>query len=256
MNLNKVGQMTDIELLGQMMQASPITTVFTGAGISTESGLPDYRSSNGLWNKNLIDVATTDALNENFEQFIDFYRDRVVRLQQYKPNISHEILSKWEKDGLVNAIITQNVDGFHQMAGSNNVIELHGTLAKQRCLGCRKEYENTNKIENNCLKCSGRLRPCVVLYGESLPKTAIEKAIFETNRCQLFISIGSSLQVSPANMLPLKAKQSGAKLCIINNEETIMDSKADLIIRGNISTVLQSVNESFKINCHETSPIT
>jgi NAD-dependent deacetylase len=255
MNLNKVGKMTDIELLAQLIQKSNITTIFTGAGISTESGLPDYRSSNGLWNKNQIDVATTNVLNENFERFIDIYRDQIIRLQQYKPNIGHEILAKWQKDGLVDAIITQNVDGFHQMAGSNNVIELHGTLTKQRCLGCRKEYENINEIESNCLKCSGRLRPCVVFYGESLPKTAIEKAVFETNRCNLFISIGSSLQVSPANILPLKAKQSGAKLCIINNEETIMDSNADLIVRGNISTVLQSVNESLKNYYHETSPM-
>lgn len=242
---NHIGElkMDKINELAQLIKKSELTTIFTGAGMSTDSGLPDYRSSRGLWSTNKIELSSNKALNDDFENFIEFYRERVINLGEHRPNLGHDILSKWQNAGLIGAIITQNVDGFHQMSGAQYVIELHGTLKDQRCLGCRKVYKNTNKIENNCDNCHGRLRPCVVLYGESLPSSALQDAILESSRSQVFIAMGSSLQVAPANSLPLKAKYAGAQFVIINNEETVMDADADLIIRGNISEILAKLDK-------------
>ncbi len=242
----------EIRTLAKWLQTSEMTTIFTGAGMSTESGLPDYRSSGGIWSKHdPSQVATPEALNEDFKQFISFYRERIIQMKQYKPNRGHQILAEWQRKGLIHGIITQNVDGFHQMAGSEYVIELHGTLNKARCLGCRKEYAGSDSVINeHCHACQGKLRPCVVLYGEALPQGAFERAFMEARRSQLFVVMGSSLEVSPANMLPLRAKESGARLCIINRDSTNMDQEADLLIRGNIGDVLTEVQSLLK----QTSP--
>ncbi|OEH86196.1 NAD-dependent protein deacylase [Desulfuribacillus stibiiarsenatis] len=240
--------MNNIEQLVSWMKESQLTTVFTGAGMSTESGLPDFRSNNGLWKSgDPSKLASTEALNDNFKEFIAFYHERILQLKQYTPNEGHRILAKWQGDELIHAIITQNVDGFHQLAGATNVLELHGTLAKMRCLGCRKIYDSMDYIAGQeiCVKCQGNVRPCVVLFGEALPQMVLELAFAEAARSQLFIVLGSSLEVSPANMLPLHAKNAGARLCIINRDETRMDVEADLVIRENIGAVLEEVNRQF-----------
>lgn len=211
--------------------------VFTGAGMSTESGLPDFRSSlTGLWTKkDPRHYASTEAMKYHREDFVSFYQMRIENLLKHQPHTGHEILARWEKEGIIQSIITQNVDGFHQRAGSKNVIELHGTLRTIRCEICGKEYPNVRFLQpegTQCTECNGFVRPSVVLFGESLPLEAIRKAEKEAYKADLFIVLGSSLQVYPANQYPLLAKQKGARLVIVNMEETEMDEYADLVIHG------------------------
>ncbi len=220
-------------MLDQWLKESNYTVIFSGAGMSTESGLPDFRSANkGLWNNiNPSDIASTDALNNNVEQFFQFYRERVVKIKEFAPHHGHFILADWEKKGLLQSIVTQNVDGFHQLAGSENVSELHGTLQKLHCETCKREYDNDVYLKGDyTCECGGVLRPSVVLFGEMLPEDAISNAVYESERAELMIVLGSSLTVSPANQFPLIAKQNGAKLVIVNQDETPLDQFADLII--------------------------
>lgn len=234
-------------MLAQWLKDSNHTVVFTGAGMSTESGLPDFRSARtGLWNK--VDptrLASIDALENNQEEFRTFYQKRLQSVQDYKPHAGHELLAKWEKMGLVQAIITQNVDGFHHQAGSKNVIELHGTLRTVHCHTCGRSYPSRVFAEGHgTCECSGFLRPSVVLFGEMLPYDAVEQAEVETAKADLFIVLGSSLTVSPANFFPVEAKENGAKLVIVNMEETDYDDMADLVINERkIGEVLQQVDE-------------
>src|SRR5699024_6963920 len=211
------------------------TVVFTGAGMSTESGLPDFRSANHvLWNqKDPSKIASTDALNNNVEAFIDFYRTRVQSVKDYKPHKGHQILAEWEKQGLVQSIITQNVDGFHQEAGNQNVAELHGTLTKLHCQSCGKEYNSEEYVnqEYYC-ECDGILRPSITLFGEMLPQDAFQFALAESEKADLFIVLGSSLSVTPANQFPLIAKENGARLVIVNRDPTDLNKYADEVIHS------------------------
>ncbi|MRG85725.1 NAD-dependent protein deacylase [Salinibacillus xinjiangensis] len=220
--------------LKNWLQQSNYTVVFTGAGMSTESGLPDFRSSSGVWKKkDPSKIASTEALNDNVQEFIDFYRERVLGVKEYKPHQGHYILAEWEQQGLVQSIITQNVDGFHQEAGSKRVAELHGTLQKLHCQTCGKVYSSEQYVheEYEC-ECGGILRPSVVLFGESLPQDAFQLAYEESEKAELFIVLGSSLSVTPANQFPLIAKEIGARLVIVNRDETEFDRFADLVIHN------------------------
>lgn len=229
-----------------LLHDSDYTVVFTGAGMSTESGLPDFRSANsGLWNQlNPSEVASTEALNDHVDEFTAFYRERVLGVKEYGPHQGHFILADWEKQGLVQSIITQNVDGFHQEAGNKRVAELHGTLQKLRCQACGKTYDSEAYIkqEYDC-ECGGLLRPSIVLFGETLPVEAFQMAQAEAEKAALFIVLGSSLSVTPANMFPQIAKQHGAKLVIVNREPTPLDAYADLVINEQeIGNVLKEAN--------------
>lgn len=232
--------------LKDLLHDSDYTVVFTGAGMSTESGLPDFRSTNGgLWNQlDPSEIASTKALNDHVDEFTAFYRERVLGVKEYEPHQGHFILADWEKQGLVQSIITQNVDGFHQEAGSKRVAELHGTLQKVRCQSCRKVYDSKAYIkqEYDCA-CGGLLRPSIVLFGETLPTEAFQIAQEEAEKAALFIVLGSSLSVTPANMFPQIAKQHGAKLVIVNLEATSLDAYADLVINEQkIGSVLKEAN--------------
>nr|WP_235801534.1 NAD-dependent deacylase [Heyndrickxia acidiproducens] len=235
-----------IQELSHSLSAAKYPVVFTGAGMSTESGLPDFRSSSkGLWKKVHPDtVASVSAMNENVQSFIDFYYNRMKNQQQAGPNTGHKILADWEQRGLLSSIITQNVDGLHQEAGNENVIELHGTLRKCHCNRCGTVYPDTLFLEGNYkCPCGGLIRPSVVLFGESLPVDAFYQASDEAEKSDLFIVLGSSLSVSPANQFPLEAKRNGAKLVIVNMEPTEMDDAADLIVRDwKIGELLEMVN--------------
>lgn len=233
-------------MLLERLKNSKYTVVLTGAGMSTESGLPDFRSSTGLWEEeDPAQIASTEALNRNVERFFEFYRQRVLGLQECKPHAGHELLAKWERDGLIQSIITQNIDGFHTEAGSRNIAELHGTLQKVHCQSCGKEYENdTYANEQYECECGGKLRPSVVLFGEMLPEDAIEMAAEKSEKADLFIVLGSSLSVSPANQFPLIAKRNGAELVIVNLEPTELDIFADETIHGRkIGEVLREVDQ-------------
>lgn len=222
-------------MIKDWLEKSTHVVVFTGAGMSTESGLPDFRSANqGLWQqKDPSQVASVQALNTNVDEFIDFYRKRVLGIKEYGPHRGHRILAEWEKKGRLHSIITQNVDGFHQQAGSQKVAELHGTLQKVHCQSCGTFYSSEEFLEGSYrCQCGGTLRPSVVLFGEMLPEQPFEMAFDEASRADLFIVLGSSLSVSPANQFPLIAKEHGAKLVIVNQEATPLDGYADVVINN------------------------
>ncbi|NSL53237.1 NAD-dependent protein deacylase [Calidifontibacillus erzurumensis] len=235
-------------MINEWLKEAKYTVVFTGAGMSTESGLPDFRSSKGLWKqKDPSRLASTEALNNNVHEFIEFYRQRVLGVNEYKPHKGHFILADWENRGIIQSIITQNVDGFHQLAGSKRVAELHGTLRKLHCQRCGKEEDSKRYLqkEYKC-DCGGILRPSVVLFGEALPQDAFQFALQETERADLFIVLGSSLTVTPANQFPLIAKENGAKLIIVNHDKTPMDHYADLVKNDKkIGELLQEIDNSF-----------
>jgi NAD-dependent deacetylase len=235
-------------LLQHLLGESNYTVVFTGAGMSTESGLPDFRSSKGLWKeKDPSQIATIDSLNQNVHEFIEFYRERVLGVKEYKPHQGHYILAKWENQGIIKSIITQNVDGFHQLAGSRQVAELHGTLQNLHCQLCGKRYSSDEYVNRDYYcECEGILRPSIVLFGEALPEDAFQFALQESEKADLFIVLGSSLTVTPANQFPLIAKENGAKLVIVNRDKTDFDPYADEVINHkNIGEVLKELNDSF-----------
>lgn len=220
-------------MLLDLIKKSRYTVVYTGAGMSTESGLPDFRSAKiGLWEQeDPSAVASTDALNKDVERFFEFYRKRVIGVKDCRPHKGHDILAEWERQGVIQGIITQNVDGFHAVAGSDNVMELHGTLQKVHCQSCGQVFGNEMyESETFYCTCGGKLRPSVVLFGEGLPEDIFKKAIVASERADLFIVLGSSLTVTPANQFPLLAKEQGAKLVIVNLEPTTFDHYADLVI--------------------------
>jgi len=234
-------------MLAQWMKESKRTVIFSGAGMSTESGLPDFRSAlQGIWKgKDPALFASTHALRHNRQAFVEFYRMRIEGLQQCRPHIGHHILAKWEKQGHLHAVITQNVDGFHQEAGSQNVAELHGTLATVHCQTCLRDYPSAKYLEQDgtVCECGGFLRPSVVLFGETLPEKALATAEEEMLLAEVCIVLGSSLQVSPANWYPRMAKENGAKLVIVNMEPTELDDLADLVISDQkIGTFLQNLD--------------
>lgn len=233
--------------LAALLQEADNTLVFTGAGMSTESGLPDFRSKNrGLWEKfNPDELANVQALYNNKEAFTSFYQERLGQIHQYQAHIGHQVLAEWEKQGLLQGIITQNVDGFHQDAGNDEVMELHGSFRDLHCHECHKAFSREDYLngESTC-SCGGTIRPGIVLFGEMLPEHTFQKAEQMTEKADLFIVLGSSLTVSPANMFPLVAKEHDATLVIVNQEETPYDHLADVIIRDqSIQEVLTEVNQ-------------
>ncbi len=223
--------------------------VYTGAGMSTESGIPDFRSSQGLWKKyDPEQIASIHALQNNPKEFTQFYQMRLATINKYKPHEGHYILAQWEKSGLIKGIITQNVDGFHHDAGSNHVIELHGTLRSFHCHGCHRSVSPDAFLAGkvSCSNCGNVIRPNLVLFGEMLPEDAFITAEKETMRADLFIVLGSSLRVSPANIFPLQAKENNAKLIIVNHDPTPYDAYADLVIQDrSIKEVLTAVDRVF-----------
>lgn len=225
--------------------------VYTGAGMSTESGIPDFRSeSRGLWTKfNPDELAHVDALYNNRDEFTEFYRARLSEITEHKPHAGHLALAEWEDAGLIKGIITQNVDGFHTDAGNKNVMELHGTFNAFHCHSCKQEQSRDAYLAGDviCSNCGDIIRPGITLFGESLPEAAFSQAEEESQKADLFIVLGSSLSVTPANMFPMIAYESGAKLIIVNNDPTPFDSYADLIIQDKgIKQVLTEANKQIK----------
>lgn len=219
------------------------TVVLTGAGMSTASGLPDFRGKEGLWkSKDPRLLASVSAMGNNRCEFAEFYRHRIRMLEGVEPNAGHRLLAEWEDRGLLKGIITQNVDGLHQAAGSKNVQELHGNLRRVRCSSCRASFESGVFLERtDCPDCGGMLRPGVVLFGECLPDRPMEESGSLSESAGCFLVLGSSLEVSPANGYPMIAKSSGAKLFIINMTPTHLDALADVVVHGDIVETLGEI---------------
>lgn len=235
-------------MLARLLQEAQYTVVFSGAGMSTESGLQDFRSADrGMWNnRDLIELASTTAMERNREEFIRFYQWRIQEMLNHQPNVGHHILTKWEKSGHVKGIITQNVENYHEQAGSEVIAKLHGDLGTLRCMGCGRQYECQAYLPPDArttCDCGGFIRANIVLFGEMLPQEAIEQAERMMEQADLFIVLGSSLAVSPANQLPLRAKQRGARLVIINYDPTPLDDLADLVLHRSIGETLREADE-------------
>ncbi|MED3501745.1 NAD-dependent deacylase [Brevibacillus agri] len=238
-------------MIAKWLKESRYTVIFSGAGMSTESGVPDFRSQSGLWHgKDPQSLASVEAMKYNQKEFIDFYRMRIQTLQNVKPHIGYRILSSWGQQFQVKSIITQNTDGLHEQAGNINVIPLHGTIQKLHCHSCGTMYSTDRYVENHLYcTCGGFIRPSVVLFGESLDPHMLAAAEKETKQSDLFIVLGSSLVVSPANSFPMIAKEHGARVVIINHDPTPLDSIADAVINNrNIGEVLRLITEELSLN--------
>lgn len=241
--------MTDpLQAAASLLARSHRTVALTGAGISTESGLPDFRSPGGLWaGVNPLEVASLTAFRRRPEAFYDFYRRRLATLAGAKPNAAHQALVDLERFGL-RAVVTQNVDGLHQAAGSARVIELHGNLREAVCIECGRVVPIkaiTEALEGGrlptCSDCGGRLKPNVVLFEELLPEAAYTTAEGEVRQADVLLVVGSSLQVTPAAWLPEVAKSRGAGVIIANDEPTAMDHLADVVLRGRVGKMLPAL---------------
>lgn len=223
--------------------------VLTGAGMSTESGLPDFRSPSGLWRHHRPEeLASVDALLHRPLLFYEFYRYRLELLEGVAPNPGHKALVELERQGRLQCIVTQNVDGLHTAAGSRNVLEIHGSLRKARCHTCGRPYPSeilkrpvTTLAEVPRCACGGPIRPGVVLFGEMLPEAPLRRAVEAVENCEALLVIGSSLQVYPAASLPEIALRRGARLWIINLAPTPFDRDADLVVAKKAGEVLAQI---------------
>lgn len=234
--------MTKLELLKQWVGQSHSIVFFGGAGISCESGIPDFRSEDGLYRQQYRyppeTILSHDFYIRHPEEFFTFYRSKMLYLEA-KPNEAHKKLAQWERQGKLKAVITQNIDGLHQAAGSREVLELHGSVHRNDCEKCGKEYPASYIRDIQGIpfcSCGGRIKPDVVLYGESLDKQVLERSIAHIQRAEMLIIGGTSLAVYPA--AGLIRFYTGNRLVIINQDPTPQDDWADLVIHGKIGKIL------------------
>ncbi len=240
------------EQFKELINESSEMVVFTGAGISTESGIPDFRSPGGLWTKfKPIDfgsfMSSEEVRAESWRR--KFNIDNTI--SNAKPNKGHEAIAHLVKKGKVNAVITQNVDNLHQDSGvpMDKVIELHGNTTYAICLSCKKRYEIDEikkeflktEIPPICDECGGIIKTATISFGQSMPEDEMKKAQIVTLNCDLFVAIGSSLQVYPAAGFPILAKKNGSKLIILNRDETDLDGYSDLVINKEIGKFFDEV---------------
>ena len=251
-----------ITRIAELILKSERLVVFTGAGISTESGIPDFRSPGGIWTKFDPDDFTIQKYRSDpstrFKQWSHMVEDGLMINAQ--PNRAHYAVAELEKMGKLQCVITQNIDNLHQKAGNSpdRVFELHGTMSWARCLDCGRRFTIHSVLERfkakrespDCEVCSGTVKPDVIFFGEALPQEALSLSVSYSRSCDLFIVIGSSLVVYPAAFMPIYAKESGAKLVIVNNSRTDMDSQADVAASGSAGEIMESVLAKVKAAAH------
>ncbi|MCW3490477.1 SIR2 family NAD-dependent protein deacylase [Dethiobacter alkaliphilus] len=230
-----------VKELAAYMKSSDSIVILTGAGMDTESNIPDFRSEGGWWRK--IDprtVANIDTFAQNYTLFHEFYSMRIKLLQDVLPHAGHFILADFEQKGVIKSIATQNISGLHRMAGSQNVHELHGNIATVRCNSCGQPAKTEDFLhKNNCTSCSATaLRPNVVLFGEALPQNVWAQALSDIQRADLLVVIGTSLEVAPVNQLPLQAK---GRTVFINKEDSGVHYNFDLTILGKAKEVMEKL---------------
>ena len=225
---------------------------FCGAGISTESGLADFRSKGGLWDRyRVVTFQEFLASHENRVEYWSMRRELIPGLLNARPNPAHFALAKLEADGRLRCVITQNIDGLHQAAGNRRVIELHGTNLTASCLTCSRQWPiteiqqrlETGDLDPHCGECHGLIKPDTVSFGQSMPAEAMDKAYRAAAGCDLLLMIGSSLEVQPANQFPLIAHQAGASLIFINRAATPYDHLASLSFNESAGQVMRSLVE-------------
>lgn len=237
--------MENLKKLKTWVQESKRIVFFGGAGVSTESGIPDFRSVDGLYNQK-FDYPPETIISHSFfmknpEYFFRFYREKMLPLG-FSPNITHKKLAQWEEAGKLTAVITQNIDGLHQKAGSRRVLELHGSVLRNYCMKCHKSYsaEYIKNSQGICrCDCGGIVKPDVVLYEESLDSQVLEKSIYAIAQCDLLIVGGTSLTVYPA--AGLLRYYPGHRLVLINRDETPYDNQANLVLHESLGKVFEQL---------------
>jgi NAD-dependent deacetylase len=231
------------ERLAELIRTRQPCVVLTGAGASTESGIPDFRSAGGIWAEyDPMDYATIDAFRRDPAKVWDFYSKRLGVLTEAKPNPAHQVLAELERRGLVEAVITQNVDRLHERAGSVNVIEVHGSLRTSSCLDCGHTEPFDRVVEllpvPHCERCGAVLKPDVVMFGELLPAEAIERATTLAQQAALLLVVGSSLEVWPVAGLPDETLSHGGEVAIVNRDPTPYDGVATLVVHASAGKTL------------------
>jgi NAD-dependent deacetylase len=250
----------ETEKLAQLIVQSRKVVVFTGAGISTESGIPDFRSPGGIWSR-------YDPEDFTMQKFLSGPAARKTiwkmsieggLLAEAKPNLAHYAIAELYQLGKLDCVITQNIDNLHQKAGvpEDRVFELHGNMGRVVCLSCHRRFpmpEVLRKIQEgvevpDCPDCRGILKPDAVFFGEALPQETLQEAIRRAQDCDLFIVIGSTLVIYPAAYVPTYAREAGAKLAIINLSSTPFDHYAEVIIRGKAGQIMSEVMERVRLS--------
>ena len=249
--VNQVAQ--KIEFAAELFRQAKNPLALTGAGISTPSGIPDFRSEGtGLWSKSeAMEVASLSTFRYNPSQFYEWFRPLAQQIIDAAPNAAHIALAELGNAGYLDTVVTQNIDVLHQKAGSKNVIEMHGTLGTLSCTQCFHKFEATpflkpfveEGIIPHCPDCGAILKPDVILFGEQLPQKAWLEAQKSARKCDLMLIIGSSLEVLPVAGLPMQTLDRGGHLIIINQTPTYLDVRADLVFTQDAATLLPALAE-------------
>ncbi|MEM8857463.1 MAG: NAD-dependent deacylase [Chloroflexota bacterium] len=253
---NSTNFQKEIERAAELLSNCTFAVALTGAGISTPSGIPDFRSpASGLWEKhNPMEVANIGAFRRRPEDFYDWIRPLVKITSEAKPNPAHLALARLEQGGPLQGIITQNIDGLHTDAGSKSVYEVHGHTRELECLSCSHEepaQSHMTKLAATgdipyCSKCRQVMKPKVILFGELLPWQIMADAEYAAAQAEVMIVAGSSLEVAPVSELPRRSHQNGTKLIIINYQPTHVDHLADVVIREDVAKALPAIYTEFK----------
>ncbi|MDH5508304.1 MAG: NAD-dependent deacylase [Anaerolineae bacterium] len=247
-----------IALAAELIKNSQHTVVLTGAGISTPSGIPDFRSNkDGLWNRvNPMEVASLTAFRLHPEKFFAWIQPLLITILQAEPNAAHFALARLEQAGMVHATITQNIDGLHQKAGSNIVYEIHGALDTLTCGACYLQHQADDFVQSFihngsiplCTSCGNILKPNVILFEEQLPIRVWQQSEKAIRECDLLLVAGSSLEVIPVAGLPMGAINAGAKLIIINQSPTYIDERADVLLDKDVAEVIPLIADEILNN--------
>ena len=242
-----------IEFSAELFRTAKRVIVLTGAGISTPSGIPDFRSEgSGLWSRDEpLEVASLHTFRTHPEKFYEWFRPLARQIFEAIPNAAHQALAKLEKAKYIHSIITQNIDMLHQKAGTTHIAELHGTLRTLSCTQCFQQVDSAPYLEPfvergklpHCPHCGALLKPDVILFGEQLPQRAWFEAQRDSRACDLMLVAGSSLEVMPVAGLPMQALDRGAHLVIINNTPTYLNVRADAAIQENVSDIIPAIAE-------------
>jgi NAD-dependent deacetylase len=244
------GTTGSVERLAALIRGSGCTVALTGAGVSVPSGIPDFRTpETGLWEKvDPMEVAHIDVFDRDPARFWSYYRPRFQTLGEVRPNRAHEALAELERRGLLEGVVTQNIDRLHRAAGSQNVVEVHGSIETSSCRGCGTEFR-IEQVEGlfdaagvaRCAACGGAVKPDVVLFGELLPEEAIARAQELAARAELMLCVGSSLVVHPVASLPALTLETDGRLAIVTKSPTPYDDEAELKLDGEVDQELSAV---------------